>query len=68
MRPVLVSTCAATSLANIADRHVLTGGDRQSFFPRYIDGEFVILAAISGSARSVTGFSSIAYNRPTISR
>jgi hypothetical protein len=40
------------------------------FFPRYIDDEFVILAAtgINGSARSVTGFSSIAYNRPTISR
>ncbi len=46
----------------------LTGGDRQSFFPRYIDDEFVILAAINGSARSVTGFSSIAYKRPTISR
>jgi hypothetical protein len=39
-----------------------------NFFVRYIDGEFVILAAINGSARSVTGFSSVAYHRPTISR
>ena len=38
------------------------------FFVRYIDDEFVILAAINGSVRSVISFSSIAeVLRPTIS-
>jgi hypothetical protein len=38
------------------------------FFVRYIDDEFVILAAINGSVRSIISFSSIAeVLRPTIS-
>ncbi len=57
MRPVLVGTCAATSV--VIDK---------VFFVRYIDDEFVILAAISGSVRSIISFSSIAeVLRPTIS-
>ncbi len=38
------------------------------FFVRYIDDEFVILTAISGSVRSIISFSSIAkVLRPAIS-
>jgi hypothetical protein len=39
------------------------------FFPRDFNDDFVILAAINGSARSFIGLSSIAdVIRPTISR
>ena len=70
MRPVLVSHLrlpTRTSLANAAAELVAI----DKLFSRYIDDELVILAAaISGSARSVIGLSSIADApgpRPTIS-